>query len=250
MAELEDILTGVPGFSNWTHADRIKFFAWFIHSKRGRERFMPADITACYNELTMQQPSSVSPFLAQMEKRKPKEVLRDKKGYYLEKRVKDALETKYGQRAATVQTDKALTELPAKIPSIAERDFLNEALICFRHKAFRAAIVMTWNLAYDHLCEYVLAKHLVDFNTQLPKSYPKADISAVAKKEDFSELKESQVLQVCRSANITSKDVHKVLKEKLDRRNSYAHPSTLTCAPQTAEEYIIDLINNVVLLLK
>jgi hypothetical protein len=114
----------------------------------------------------------------------------------------------------------------------------------------RAAIVMTWNLAYDHLCEYALTKKLAEFNAQLPRSFPRADISVITNKEDFSELKESQVMQVCRSANITSKDVHKVLKEKLDRRNTYAHPSTITLAPQTAEEYIIDLVNNVVLLLK
>jgi hypothetical protein len=96
----------------------------------------------------------------------------------------------------------------------------------------------------------VLTKKLAEFNGQLPKTYPKADISVIATKEDFSELKESQVMQVCRSANITSKDVHKVLKEKLDRRNTYAHPSTITLAPQTAEEYIIDLVNNGVLMLK
>lgn len=248
--ELEDIVSGIPGFSGWTDANKIRFFAWFIHSKRGRERFTPADIRACYDKLSMDKPADVNPYLAKMVSRKPREALRNAQGYALEKRVRDPLEARYGQRAATAQVDKLLSELPTKIPNIVEREFLNEALTCFRHKAFRASIVMTWNLAYDHLCEYVLSKHLADFNTQLPKTYPKADISAIAKKEDFSELKESQVLQVCRSANITSKDVHKVLKEKLDRRNSYAHPSTLTCAPQTAEEYIIDLINNVVLMLK
>ena len=210
---------------------------------------MPADIKACYVELGMHEPSGIQPFLVAMEKRRPKEALRNSQGYALEKSVRDKLEAKYGQRAATVQVDKLLSDLPTKIPSIVERDFLNEALICFRHKAFRASIVMTWNLAYDHLCEYVLndPTRLADFNTQLPKSYPKADISSITKKEDFSELKEFQVLQVCRSANLTSKDVHKVLKEKLDRRNSYAHPSTLSIAPQTAEEYIIDLVTNMVL---
>jgi hypothetical protein len=168
----------------------------------------------------------------------------------LETRIRDPLEAKYGVRAATIQVDKLLSDLPTKIPNLAERDFLKEALICFRNKAFRAAIVMTWNLAYDHLCEYVLQRKLSEFNVQLPRSFARADISCITKKEDFSELKEFQVLQVCRSANITSKDVHKVLKEKLDRRNTYAHPSTLTLAPQTAEEYIIDLVGNVVLMLK
>jgi hypothetical protein len=48
-----------------------------------------------------------------------------------------------------------LLELPAKIPDLAERSFLDEGLRCLRCKAFRASIVMTWNLAYDHLCRYI-----------------------------------------------------------------------------------------------
>jgi hypothetical protein len=83
--------------------------------------------------------------------RKPKEVLRDPRGYLLETRIREPLEARFGQRAATTQVDKLLAELPTRIPNLVERDFLKEALICFRHKAFRAAIVMTWNLAYDHL---------------------------------------------------------------------------------------------------
>ena len=105
---------------------------------------------------------------------------------------------------------------------------------------------MSWNLAYDHLCGYMLdAKRLTYFNTQLPKSFPKARISVITQKEDFSELKESEVLQTCRSANIISNDLLKVLKEKLDKRNTAAHPSNVVISPHTAEEYIIDLITNV-----
>jgi hypothetical protein len=54
-------------------------------------------------------------------------------------------------------------------------------------------------------------------------------------------------LQVCRSANIITNDLLKILREKLDKRNTAAHPSTVEIAPHTAEEYIIDLITNAVL---
>ncbi len=248
---LEDLVNDIPGFPGWKHTEKIKFFAWFLHSKESRERFAPADIKACYAELGMDEPSAVQPFLAAMESRKPKDVLRDRRGYSLEKRIKDALESKYGQRAATVQVDKLLLDLAAQIPDLAERSFLDEAVICFRHKAFRAAIVMTWNLAYDHLCYYVLNHHLAAFNAEWPVQFQKkhrdSRISALATRDDFGELKESDVLQICRAANITSQDVNKKLKAKLDIRNTYAHPSTVTIAPHTAEEFIIDLISNVVL---
>jgi hypothetical protein len=249
--KLQELANGISGFSGWSHANKIRFFAWFLHSKRGLSRFSSTNIKDCYVELGMGQPSAVQPFLTAMEKRRPKELLRNADGYALEKNVRDQLEGKYGQRPAAIQVDKLLTELPAKVPNLAERTFLNETLICYRCKAFRAAIVMAWNLAYDHLCHHVLRKHLAAFNAQWPLSYPKkhanARIKAVATRDDFGELQESEMIQISRSANIISNDVYKILNEKLGKRNTYAHPSTVTVVPHSAEEVILDLINNVVL---
>jgi hypothetical protein len=106
---------------------------------------------------------------------------------------------------------------------------------------------MTWNLAFDHLCQHVMRQHLQAFNDQLPKSFPKADVQKIEKREDFTELKESQVLQVCKSAGIISATTHKLLKEKLDRRNMAAHPSGMPIIQPTAEEFIRDLVENFIL---
>lgn len=248
---IEELINGISTFGGWTDADRIRLFAWFLHSKRGNERFSASDIRGCYLQLGLQQPSSISPFLTSMEKRTPKQLLKDKRGYYLEKRIRDDYDKKYGLRPAAIHVDKYLSDLPAKVANLEERDFLRETINCYRAQAFRASIVMAWNLAYDHLCRYVLAKQLANFNSQYPKSFPKlhanASMKLVAVMDDFSELKESQVIQICRSANIISNDVSKVLNEKLGTRNSYAHPSTLVIVPHTAEELILNLVNNVVL---
>ena len=193
-------------------------------------------------------PSSIGPFITAMLKRKPPEALGStSKGFKLEKRVKDGLDARFGQRPTAVYVDKLLASLPDRIPNVDQKGYLEEALVCFRNAAFRAAIVMTWNLAYDHICELVIAKHLPDFNVQLPKSFPKADILVINKREDFELLKESQVLQVCKSANIIGDNVHKIAKEKLVRRNIAAHPSGIVTTPATAEEFIRDLVENVVL---
>ena len=108
---------------------------------------------------------------------------------------------------------------------------------------------MTWNLAYDHLCEFVLAKHPERLSTPNSRRRTlKADISAVSKRDDFAELKEHQVTQVCKSASIISDSLHKVLKDKLDRRNVAAHPfGGMTSQFSMAEAFIRDLIDNVVL---
>jgi hypothetical protein len=164
----------------------------------------------------------------------------------LERRVVSEHESRYGQRASTTHVHKLLAELPSQVPDLAERAYLDETLICFQHQAFRAAVVMSWNLTFDHLCHFILRKHLSAFNTQLPRRFPKETLS-ITKRDDFNELKESQVLEVCRSARLVPDGLSKILKEKLDRRNMAAHPSGVPINNITAEEIIRDLIENVVL---
>src|SRR5437868_7824662 len=135
--KLSDLLTIVDGLGGWSHADKIKLFAWYLHTYESRMRFTAAEIASCYDQLNAAPPSNIAPFLAAMEKRKPKEALKDASGYRLENRVRRQFDERFGQRTATVQVHKILTELPAKIPALAERAYLEEALICFRHRAFR-----------------------------------------------------------------------------------------------------------------
>jgi hypothetical protein len=245
--KLSDVVSGIQDLHSWSHAEKIKFFGWYIHTYRSRDRFSPTDIRQCYDELSLEKPSNVNPYLQQLEKQKPKSVLRDSRGYYLAKQIKDSFDTKYGKRLTAIQVDKLLESLPSKIPSLAERTYLDEALICFRNSAFRASIVMCWNLALDHLCEFILQKYLPQFNTQLPITYPKTKAKSVAKKDDFDEIKEYEILQVCKSANIISGDVYKIMAEKLGKRNSAAHPANVVITQLQAEDFISDLVNNVVL---
>ena len=248
---LSDVIACAPGFSKWSHADRIRFLAWFLHYYRKRERFSSSDIAKCYEELSMAQPSGISPFLAGMEKKRPKELLRDKGGYYLEHSLREKMTAKYGERKITVEVTKMLTDLPAKVPDVTEREFLDEALICYRNGAFRAAVVMTWNLAFGHLLNFILKRHLAAFNTQWPISYAKqhakARVSAISSRDDFEELKESEILTVCKSAAIITADLYKILDEKLGKRNTAAHPSTVGVSQIQVEGVIDDLVNNVVL---
>ena len=244
---LEELISSISGFTSLSQAEKIRLFAWYLHTQKNLPTFTGTDIKGCYEQVNLERPASISAFLHAMTQRKPKEALRVGSGYKLEMRLRERLDAKHGQRAATVHVHQLLSELPSKLHADAERGYLEEALTCFKNRAFRTATVMCWNLAYDHLCQIVLTKYLADFNQQLPKTFPKADISSISKRDDFAELKESQVLQVCRSASITSNSLHKVLKEKLDRRNIAAHPSSVVVSEPTAEEYIKDLIENVVL---
>jgi hypothetical protein len=252
MADLGDLVGRIPEFSKWNHSEKIKFFAWFLHTFRSRERITGTEIGHCFDELHEERPTSISPFLISLDKKNPKDMIRDGGGYRLVKTVRDHFDTKYGQRAATVTVEKLLADLPGKIPDTAERDFLSEALTCFHNGAFRAAIVMTWNLTFFHLCTYVLKYKLPEFNVEYPTRYPgihkKAKAQIIASYDDFaSDLKESEVIAIFRSANIITKEQFNALDRQIGRRNSAAHPSTTVITVLQAEEFIHDLVTNVVL---
>jgi hypothetical protein len=252
VSALTDLVQRIPKFHQWGHPEKIKFFGWCIHALEKKDRFNAADVRRCYAALSEPEPSNVNPYLAALVNKKPKEALKDSRGYYLVLSVREKYDKAYLPRQSTIQIAQMLKELPAKVPNVAEREFLKETLICFENKAFRAAVVMTWNLAYSHLLEFILAHHLGSFNARyqvlLPGKWAKAKAKPIAVYDDFSvDLKESEVLDIAKSANAITNDVYKVLDSKLGRRNSAAHPSSVAIGPLQMEEFIDDLVNNVVL---
>jgi hypothetical protein len=202
----------------------------------------------------MHAPKNTSQLIANLAACKPPQVIKSGGGWILEHRVRAALDEKLAGRPATAYVSRLLAELPARVPQEVEQVFLDEAIRCFRAKAFRAAIVMTWNLTFDHLCHYiVLHNHLQAFNDQLRKQFEKAfekgKLQDIAVRADFTELQEADILVVCRAAKILHGNVFKILEASLLTRNIAAHPSPEVFREGTAEEYIRNLVENVVLVL-
>jgi hypothetical protein len=202
----------------------------------------------CYEQLHWAPPANISSQLQQLAGKKPPELLKDTRGFRLEGRIKEHFDNKYAQRTVTVAADALLQGLPGKISDEAERLFLSEAIICFRNKAFRATIVMTWNLAYDHLLNWIVANHLAAFNAAIPRRFPKRSTVTIGKKDDFGdEFKDFEVIELCGTAGIVTGNMKKILNEKLARRNLAAHPSLVEILQYQAEDTISDLVNNVIL---
>jgi hypothetical protein len=134
----------------------------------------------------------------------------------------------------------------AKVGSPVENDFLRETINCYRIEAHRAAIIMVWIVTMSHLQKYVYSNKLVEFNTAFAKN-PDKKVKKVVNYDDFSDLPESKMIELARSANIISNDVRKLLDEKLGTRNSAAHPSGINISGHKATEFAIDLIDNVLL---
>ncbi|CCD84252.1 conserved protein of unknown function [Bradyrhizobium sp. ORS 285] len=226
-------------------------FAWWLHVHGGKELFEPNDIKRCYDRLHLSQ-INIAMNLNRMADRKPADLMRERGMFKLARSRRTELDGKYGVHHSVIAVDKILTDLPAMVPNIEERSFLQEALTCYRSKAFRACIVMVWNLAYAHLLDWLLGdpNRLATFNTAITKRYPKKTGLTIAKYDDFTdELKEREVIEICNTANLINSSIFKILKDKLDRRNIVAHPSTVVVVQHQADDTISELVNNVVLAL-
>ena len=152
---------------------------------------------------------------------------------------------------------KLLSELPGKIADEAERIFLKEAITCYHHKAFRAAIIMAWNLTYDHMARWIIADpaRLTAFNSKIAERLggpnSRRGGTTIAKREDFDQLEEKEMIDIMGTAALLpSSNEKKILDMQLTRRNMAAHPSLVTIDAPQADDTITSLVQNIVLVLK
>ena len=250
---LTELPQRIPEYAAHKEIDVIKLIIWWAHTYGQHENVTGEYLRLCYGTLGRAIPDGgFSAYFKSLEERKPKHLIRSRDGYKLEHRIRDGLTAKYGKRDATIHIEKILADLPAKLANPAERTYLEETLICIRHKAFRAAVVMAWNLAYDHFCYWILADaaRVASFNATSPKRFPGMKYPAITNRDGFTEMKESHVIAIASSGDVITKNVARVLDEKLTRRNMAAHPSDVSTLQPTAEEVIRDLVENVVLRLQ
>jgi hypothetical protein len=250
--QLKELVDQVPGFDAAPPREQIKLFAWWLHVHDGKERFVLAEMRACFAKLHMDEPPALSTYIARMTEVRPADLLKEKGQYKLARLVRIDLDKKHGVHTSIVVVSRLLSDLPDKIPNIDERTFLADALKCYKVEAYRACIVMTWNLAYAHLLDWILKDQarLDQFNAAISKRYPKMITLKITKYDEFlDELKESQVIEICNSASLVNSNIFKILKEKLVKRNIAAHPSSVVVVQSQADDVVTDLVNNVVLAL-
>ncbi|WP_225206059.1 hypothetical protein [Novosphingobium huizhouense] len=227
--------------------DQLLALAWFIEAKQQRQSFDGAYMRQCFRDVGI-EPPDMSVYLPRLASKKPPQLVKEKGGYRLAGSVRRSLDTRLGGDPTIIAVAKTLTDLPQQVPDLEEREFLTEALNCYRVRAYRATIIMAWNLTYDHLVRWVFAEagRLADMNKGIAGKYPKKGL-VLARHEDADELKESEFLEAARTGGLLDKNTTQILKEKLGRRNMAAHPSRVTITQHSADEMIMDLVTNVIL---
>jgi hypothetical protein len=250
--DLRAFIAGVEGFASKGQADKVRLFAWLQHSLRKKLRFSTGDVNWCYETLSY-KPGNTSQYLKNMEA--AGELLKDARGYYCEGKFLEKYNKQYGEHEITLNVRQMVKDLVNVIPDLGEKDIFQEALKCLKYDAGRAAIIMVWNIAFYHLCQYIITHKLAEFNNRIPIKYPgkwkAANMPLIKVYDDFGDnMSEREVLEVANSAGIITGAMFKVYVEKLGKRNSAAHPSTTHVTQVQAEGFIDDLIRNTVLLLK
>lgn len=249
--ELEEFALTVEGFFGLSQSEQIDYFVYFLSIKKGIAKTSATLIRECFVLLDLHPYTYISQYLTNNLKKAgklPPKLLKTKEGYSLHRERKISIEATLNTKPQKAKAKSDLASLLTHTTNPNQNEFLKEAIDCFEIGAYRAAIVMVWNLTIDHLFEYILKHEMVNFNSALSKNMDKRiKITSVSKKDDFSEIPEGKFIEFCKSGGIITNDVRKILDIKLGIRNSYAHPSSLKIVESKAIEFIEDLVTNVVL---
>lgn len=229
-------------------SELTELFVYFLTEIAGNESATTKQVENCFTECDLAIPSSISWYLSTGVKKKPAIFIKAKKGYRLQRQIKERIAQRLGAEKPEVRTNMELRNLENLIVDGDTKNFLHEVINCFDVGANRAAVIMCWILTIDHMYEYILKHKLVDFNIALSKNTDKkVKVSVIKDKDSFTEMPENKFIEFCKSAKIISNSVRKILDEKLGTRNSCAHPSGITVKKSKAIDFIEDLIQNVIL---
>jgi hypothetical protein len=247
MTSLEEFVSKVIDFSGLSKNEQVDYFAYYLIAEEGSKGFTPKQISNCFFSLSLKPHNRLPQYLSgNVKSETGKYVKSSVSGYLLERTEFERIKKIIENEPETVSVSHQLRDLVIKVKDSQEKSFLLEAINCYRMTAYRATIVLVWILVMDHLYKHVFGTRLNDFNVSLARR-PDKKIVRIVSYDDFLELKESKFIEICRSTGIISNDVRKILDEKLGIRNSAAHPSGITFSGHKTTEFVLDLIENVLL---
>jgi len=248
----EQLENFISYFDNFLESDsrlQTDYLAYFISNEINKEIFTAKDIEICFQTLKIRSYRGIADYLSKESKKKKGKYIKEKKGYSLERGTSDYIKEQMKSEPTKIKVSKQLTELTTLVTEKSELSFLDEAVNCFTNGSFRASIIMVWILTIDHLQRYIFndPHKLTAFNLALSQNTLNKKRASVGKYDDFCDIKEEKLIEVMRSSKIITNDVRKILIEKLGTRNTAAHPSTVTISEHKTTEFIIDLIENIIL---
>jgi len=238
---VQHILDEVGGLSTLSKKEQVKKVAYAHYVQTNSTTFTQKDLAAIFSSNNLVIPN-LSRELSLIVKDKPCEIFKTKKGYVLERGFIKVMDDQFGSKYSKDATNH-FQDLFKRVHKQSHKEFLQDAIMCFNLKLYRPAIIMTWIVALDMLYDYVIESCLIKFNIELAKANKKLKIQS---KVDFEDLKESQFIELLRASSIISKEQKKILDDKLDIRNSAAHPNATSFKEAKTATFIEELLNDIV----
>jgi hypothetical protein len=131
----------------------------------------------------------------------------------------------------------------SKLKSLDSKNFLEEAVLCFEGRHYRAAVVLSWVGAISVLHVHVLANKISEFNTEAVRRDPKWKPAKTT--DDLSRMKESDFLQCLEAISVIGKNVRQELEICLKLRNACGHPNSLQLGEARVASHVETLLLNV-----
>ena len=135
----------------------------------------------------------------------------------------------------------------------AQFNLLQETTLDIECGAYRSAVVMAWNMAYDYIRQWLFDDRLSVFNAHLTTNYlDKSNNPVYEKIADYADFfkrdapGEKIVLKSMRGANIFGEVIYDNLSQYLRLRNDYAHSNTKDLSRTQANAYIENLLGIIV----
>jgi hypothetical protein len=133
-----------------------------------------------------------------------------------------------------------LTDIAGRISEKKVRGYIEESVTCLQVGALRAATVFLWTGAIATLRDEVWVCGAVAIDQAIKTHNPKAP--AFKKKDDFSYVKDSMLLQVAQDLGVIDKTEKGQLEDGLDLRNACGHPTTYSPGPKKVSAFIEDVV--------
>lgn len=245
--KLINFVDNFPAFATWDKKEQVDYIAYFLQERLGYESFTATQIRTCIHLLALSPYSRVSAYLSENTKGRVAKYVKSKKGYRLERSHCFMVKAAIGDEVVKTKVSQQLLDLIPSVSDTIEKDFLEEAIKCYSVEAYRASVVLFWILTIYHLRNYIFyGTKLTDFNIALAQN-PYKKLGKISIYDDFSDIPDFKFIELMRSANIISSDIRKILAEKLDIRNTAAHPALVKLTGHKATEFGLDLINNIIL---
>lgn len=243
---VHDFLENTADFETLTQKEQVKLIAFFHCVENKKQFFNTNDILQEFENNALPAPTNIWTEIARLKKLKPPILIKANEGFTFHRSAKKSLDETYLGLKHKRNVSENLRALISELNKEEQKKYLEEAISCFEIKSFRASIIMTWLLAMDVLYEFVLlSKNLNPFNSAI-QSHGKYKKITVTSKDDFSNIKEADFIEILRVSKLITNDTRKILDEKLGIRNSCAHPNSIEILDYKAIGFIQDLIFNII----